>query len=63
VALSMRYDPYWRTLRQVVASMAGVAPTELPAATPEPDQPPEAEVRTPEPEATDEGGEPDELAS
>src|SRR6266508_3824667 len=57
VALSMRYDPYWRTLRQVVASMAGVAPTDLPAASPEPEQPTETEVRTPEPEATDEGGE------
>ncbi|MCZ7537432.1 MAG: hypothetical protein M5T61_16995, partial [Acidimicrobiia bacterium] len=53
-ALSIRYDPYWRTLRQVVAQMAGVAPTDLPAATPELDQPPEAEVRTPEPEATGE---------
>ena len=62
-ALSIQYDPYWRTLRQVVAQMAGVAPTDLPAATPELDQPPEAEVRTPEPEATGEGGEPDELAS
>ena len=61
-ALSIRYDPYWRTLRQVVAQMAGVTPTDLPAVTPEPDQPPEAEVRTPEPE-TGEGGEPDELAS
>ncbi len=63
VALSMRYDPYWRTLRQVVASMAGVAPTDLPAASPEPAQPTETEVRTPEPEATDEGGEADAIAS
>ena len=63
VALSMRYDPYWRTLRQVVASMAGVAPTDLPAASPEPEQPTETEVRTPEPEATDEGGEADAIAS
>ena len=30
-ALSLAYDPYWRTLRQVVAQMAGVAPTDLPA--------------------------------
>jgi hypothetical protein len=29
--LGMTYDPYWRTLRQVAASMAGVAPSELPA--------------------------------
>jgi hypothetical protein len=63
VALSMRYDPYWRTLRQVVASIAGVAPTDLPAASPEPEQPTETEVRTPEPEATDEGGEADAIAS
>ena len=63
VALTMRYDPYWRTLRQVVASMAGVAPTDLPAASPEPEQPTETEVRTPEPEATDEGGEADAIAS
>jgi hypothetical protein len=62
-ALSMRYDPYWRTLRQVVASMTGVAPTDLPAASPEPEQPTETEVRTPEPEATDEGGEADAIAS
>jgi len=63
VALSMRYDPYWRTLRQVVASMAGVAPTDLPATSPEPEQPTETEVRTPEPEATDEGGEANAIAS
>jgi hypothetical protein len=63
VALSMRYDPYWRTLRQVVASMAGVAPTDLPAASPEPEPPTETEVRTPEPEATDDGGEADAIAS
>ena len=31
-ALSIAYDPYWRTLRQVVAQMAGLAPTDLPAA-------------------------------
>ena len=62
-ALSLRYDPYWRTLRQVVAQMAALSIADLPAASPEPEQPAETEVRTPEPEATDEGGEPDELAS
>jgi hypothetical protein len=62
-ALSLRYDPYWRTLRQVVAQMAGVTGTDLPAATPEPDQPAEAEVQTPEPEAAGEGGEADAIAS
>jgi hypothetical protein len=61
-ALSLQYDPYWRTLRQVVASMAGVAVTDLPAATPTREEPAESEVRTPEPQAG-EGGEPDELAS
>jgi hypothetical protein len=43
--------------------MAGVAPTDLPAASPEPEQPTETEVRTPEPEATVEGGEADAIAS
>jgi hypothetical protein len=61
-ALSLPYDPYWRTVRQVVAQMAGLSPADLPAATPIPDEPTEAEVRTPEP-ATDEGGEADDLAS
>jgi len=61
-ALSLQYDPYWRTLRQVVAQMAGVAVTDPPATTPTPDEPAESEVRTPEPESG-EGGEPDELAS
>ena len=61
-ALSLTYDPYWRTLRQVVAHMAGVAPSDLPAATTEADDPGETEVRTPEPPAP-EGGEIDELAS
>jgi hypothetical protein len=61
-ALSLQYDPYWRTLRQVVAQMAEVAATDLPAATPIPDEPAESEVRTPEPE-TGEGGEADAIAS
>ena len=61
-ALSLSYDPYWRTLRQVVAQMAGIAPTDLPAATAEPEAPAETVVRTPEPPET-EGGETDELAS
>ena len=73
-ALSIQYDPYWRTLRQVVAQMAGVAPTDLPAATVDPEAPAETEVRTPEPEPDGsalvvelipdaEGDESDELAS
>ena len=61
-ALSLAYDPYWRSLRQVVASMAGLAPTDLPAAAPDPSTSTEAEVRTPEPVA-DEGGDADALAS
>ena len=60
-ALSMAYDPYWRTLRQVAASMAGVAPTDLPAVTPLPEDAPETDVRTPDP-MTD-GGEADDLAA
>jgi hypothetical protein len=46
----MTYDPYWRTLRQVAASMAGVAPGELPAdpaITPETAF--ETDVTTPDP--------------
>ena len=35
-ALSLAYDPYWRTLRQVVAQMAGLAPTDLPAGRADP---------------------------
>jgi hypothetical protein len=49
-ALSLQYDPYWRTLRQVVAQMAGLAATDLPAGTPVPDEPAETEVLTPQPE-------------
>jgi hypothetical protein len=59
-ALSLQYDPYWRTLRQVVAQMAGLAIADLPAGTPVPDEPSETDVRTPDPEL---GGEPDAIAS
>ena len=61
-ALSLRYDPYWRSLRQVVAGMAGLPPADLPAAASIPEQPVEFEVRTPEPEGS-EGGEADAVAS
>ena len=61
-ALSLAYDPYWRTLRQVTASMAGLAPTDLPAVAPIPDDAPEIDVRTPEPTSTD-GGDADAIAS
>jgi len=54
-ALSIQYDPYWRTLRQVVAQMAGVTPTDLPAATPDQEEPPESEVLTPDPPTPEEG--------
>jgi hypothetical protein len=59
-ALSLQYDPYWRTLRQVVTQMAGLAITDLPAATTVPDEPSETEVLTPDPEL---GGETDAIAS
>jgi len=59
-ALSLQYDPYWRTLRQVVAQMAGLAITDLPAGTPVPEEPSESEVLTPDPDI---GGEPDAIAS
>ncbi|MBI3748075.1 MAG: PrgI family protein [Chloroflexi bacterium] len=66
---------HWRTLRQVVAQMAGLAMTDLPAATPDREEPAEAEVLTPEPVADgpglvvdltpdpDVGGETDAIAS
>ena len=60
-ALSLQYDPYWRTLRQVVTQTAGLAITDLPAGVPIPEEPAEAEVLTPEPVA--DGGERDALAS
>ena len=60
VALSLQYDPYWRTLRQVVAQMAGLAITDLPAGTPIPEEPAEAEILTPDPDV---GGETDAIAS
>ena len=59
-ALSLQYDPYWRTLRQVVAQMAGLAITDLPAGTPVPEEPSESEVLTPDPDIR---GEPDAIAS
>ena len=62
-ALSLTYDPYWRSLRQVVASMAGLAATDLPVAAPDSSASTEAEVFTPEPMPSDEGGDADALAS
>ena len=61
-ALSLQYDPYWRTLRQVAAQMAGLAITDLPAGAPMPEEPEEADVLTPEPPANEEG-ETDAIAS
>jgi hypothetical protein len=62
-ALSLAYDPYWRTLRQVVAQMAGIAPADLPAAPISPEADAQTEVRTPEPEPTEGGGDDDDLAA
>ena len=62
VALSMAYDPYWRSLRQVVAHMAGLAATDLPQAASDPTAGAETEVRTPDP-VVDEGDDADALAS
>jgi hypothetical protein len=59
-ALSLQYDPYWRTLRQVVAQMAGIAMTDLPAGLAVPEEPTDADVVTPDPEV---GGENDAIAS
>ena len=64
-ALSLPFDPYWRTLRQVVAQMAGIAPSDLPAAPAPSGAELQTEVRTPEPEPAGdaEGGEDDDLAA
>ena len=59
-ALSLQYDPYWRTLRQVAAQLAGLAITDLPAGVPLPEEPTDADVLTPDPDV---GGEPDAIAS
>jgi hypothetical protein len=61
-ALSLTYDRYWRSLRQVVAQMASLAASDLPAGSPIVDEVAELEVRTPEPVEL-EGGEGDALAS
>ncbi len=61
-ALSLAYDPYWRTLRQVVAQMAGIAPTDLPAA-PAGEPSPQTEVWTPDPPEPTEGGDDDDVAA
>jgi hypothetical protein len=61
-ALTLAYDPYWRTLRQVASSMAGVATTDLPTIAPIPEEITEIDVRTPEP-PTNEGDDADALAS
>jgi hypothetical protein len=52
-ALSLQYDPYWRTLRQVAAQMAGLAITDLPAGIPLPEEPTDADVLTPDPDVGD----------
>lgn len=46
--LSATYDRYWRTLRQVVASAAGMPPEDLPGAAPSTEQQ-QATVETPSP--------------
>ena len=46
--LSATYDRYWRTLRQVVASAAGMPPEDLPGAAPSTEQR-QATVETPSP--------------
>ncbi len=61
-ALSIAYDPYWRTLRQVVAQMAGITTTDLPLTPPEAGDATDGEVRTPEP-VDEDGGDADALAS
>jgi hypothetical protein len=60
--LSITYDPYWRSLRQVVAQMAGVSVTDLPTPAPDPAASTETDVRMPDPEL-EEGGDADALAS
>ncbi len=48
VALSLAYDPYWRSLRQVVAHAAGIAESDLPKSAPDPAAVTAADVRTPD---------------
>lgn len=62
VALSLTYDRHGRTLRQVVAWMGGLAPTDLPPTPVIPAEDEATEVRTPEPTAID-GGAGDAIAS
>ena len=61
-ALSIAYDPYWCSLRQVVATMAGLAATDLPMPAPDAGAVIESDVRTPDP-ALEAGGDADALAS
>jgi len=62
--LSATYDRYWRNLRQVVASAAGMSPEDLPGGRPN-DQQPQATVETPAPSEAPppRGGEPDAAAA
>ena len=60
-ALSIAYDPYWRSLRQVVAQMAGVSASDLPVPAPDPSAT-EADVRMPDPDL-EAGGDDDALAA
>jgi hypothetical protein len=52
-ALSIEYDPYWRNLRQVVATMGGLAVSDLPTAVTDGDDG-ETEVHTPSPSRDEE---------
>jgi hypothetical protein len=47
--LSATYDRYWRNLRQVVASAAGMSPDDLPGVRPTNGEQPQATVETPAP--------------
>ena len=60
-ALDPRYDPYWRTVRQVVSSMVGAAERDIPDAGGAEPEITETEVVTPIPEP--EGGDADASAA
>ena len=62
VSLSLTYDRHGQNLRQVVAWMGGLAPTDLPPAPAIEAEQDETEVRTPQPVAMD-GGDGDAIAS
>jgi hypothetical protein len=61
--LTAPYDRYWRTLRQVVATSAGMAPEDLPGAVPNGEEQPTVETPAPEQAPQPVGGDSDAAAA